>query len=225
MLDKSKHFIMAGLMVSVFGQTDKIMLKLMIDDAASGYYSAAGTCAGMSVFVFTAIIDSFRPVIFENKNNNSPSYKKNTVLLYSLIIYMALAQSIVLTVAAKPIVLLLYGEAYASSIKVLQIVTWYSAFSYLGAARGIWFLAEGKQKYIWTTNAIGAVVNVLGNLVFIPIMGAAGAALTSVITQIITNFILGLIINPIKDSSLWMIEAMNPKVILSLITHIKRKNN
>ena len=223
MLAKSKHFIIAGLMVSVFGQTDRIMLKLMIDDAASGYYSAAITCAGMTVFLFSAIIDSFRPVIFEHKKNNNESYKKNTILLYSIIIYIALAQSILLTIAAKPIIWLLYGEAYAPATEVLRIVTWYSAFSYIGSARGIWFLAEGKQKYIWITNAIGAIINVIGNFMLIPTLGPCGAALTSVITQIFANFIIGLLITPIRNSSIWMIEAINPKFIIKTIPYFKLK--
>lgn len=222
LLSKSKHFILAGLMVSIFGQTDKIMLKLMIGDAESGFYSAAITCAGMTVFVFTAIIDSFRPVIFENKKNSQTVYKTNTVRLYSIIIFMALAQSVVLTLFADPVMRILYGAEYLPAIPILKIITWYSAFSYLGHARYIWFLAEGKQKYIWLINMIGAVVNVAGNAILIPLWGGCGAAVASVTTQVLTNFILNFFISPIRENGMWMLEAFNPRVLVEMIG-IKKK--
>ena len=220
MLSKSKHFIIAGMMVSVFGQTDKIMIKLMVDDAASGFYSAAITCATMTSFLFAAIIDSFRPVIFENRKDDLVEYRKNTIILYSSMIYIALAQSIALTFLAKPIILLLYGAEYLEAVNVLRIITWYSAFSYLGAARNIWFLAEGKQKYIWVTNAIGATVNVIGNMILIPHFGACGAAIVSVITQLLTNFVLSFVILPIRENGILMIKAFDPRHLIGSVNSI-----
>lgn len=222
MLSKSKHFIIAGVMVSVFGQTDKIMLKLMISDAESGQYSVALTCAGMSVFLFTAIIDSLRPEIYENKKNDELQYRKNNIRLYSIIIYMALFQSVVLTLLAEPIISILYGAEYLAAADVLRIVTWYSAFSYLGSARHIWFLAENKQKYIWITNSVGAITNIVGNSLLIPRFGASGAAVASVGTQILTNFILSFI-KPIRENGMWILAAFSPRVLYELLIDIKRQ--
>lgn len=224
LLGKGKHFVFAGLMESIFGQTDKIMIKIMVGDAASGFYSAAITCAGMSVFVFTAIIDSFRPVIFENKDNNFKTYKKNTILLYSIIIYIALFQSIGLTVFSRPVVYLLYGLEYLPAVSILRIITWYSAFSYLGSARYIWFLAEKKEKYIWITNLIGALINVAGNWILIPMWGAVGAAIASVVTQIMTNFALNFVLKPIRENGKWLLEALNPIVLINMIAERSRRN-
>ena len=65
MLKESKYFILSSLMITIFAHTDRIMLKFMMGDAATGYYSAAVTCAGITSFVFAAILDSFRPSVFE----------------------------------------------------------------------------------------------------------------------------------------------------------------
>ena len=40
----------------------------------------------------------------------------------------------------------MYGEAYLAAVPLLQIITWYSAFAYMGSVRNIWMLAEEKQK-------------------------------------------------------------------------------
>ena len=70
MLSRSKHYILSSMMIVVFAQTDRIMLKLMLNEEAVGYYSAAASCATLTAFVFVAIIDSFRPSILESKQTS-----------------------------------------------------------------------------------------------------------------------------------------------------------
>lgn len=221
MIVRSRHFIISGLMVSIFTQTDRIMLKLMVDDAESGFYSAALTCSGMLVFLATAIIDSMRPILFENKKSDQFLYHKNTVRLYSILIYVALCQSLALTAFSEPIIQMFFGEDYLPSIAVLRIISWCSIFSYLGGARGIWFLSEGKEKYLLLTNSVGAIMNIILNLVFIPMLGACGAALTSLLTQFLTNFVLNFVMKPLRENGKWMAEALNPKVLLDIIKKVR----
>lgn len=176
MFQKSRYYIVSGMMVTVFAQTDKIMLKLMINETETGFYSAAVTCAGMTSFVFSAIIDSFRPVIFTTRKTNHDGFEKWMARLYSIIIYIGLAQSIVLCGGAELIVQILYGANFAPTSTILSIITWYSAFSYMGSVRNIWILAEDKQNVLWIINLSGALLNVVGNLILIPKFGACGAA-------------------------------------------------
>ena len=214
---RSRYYIVSSMMVTVFAQTDKIMIKMMLGNAENGYYSTAITCANMAGFVFMAVIDSLRPVIFESQKVSQDKFEKNVSLLYSIIIYMGLAQSIVMTVLAKPIVAILYGQAYMAAIPLLQIITWYSAFSYMGTVRNIWMLAEEKQKYLWIINLSGAVLNVIGNFIFIPIIGAAGAAIVSVVTQFFANFVLSFIMTPIRPTFKLICKSFNPMLIFNVL--------
>lgn len=210
LFSRSKYYIVSGMMVTIFAQTDKIMIKMMLGNAENGYYSTAVACAGLSGFVFLAIIDSFRPVIFESKKENKEKFENNLILLYSIIIYLALAQSVFFTLFAKPIVNILYGEAYRAATPLLQIVTWYTAFSYMGTIRNIWILAEEKQKYLWIINLSGALLNVIGNWFLIARIGVAGAAIASVATQFFTNFVLCFIVIPIKPIAKLIWRSFNP---------------
>ena len=101
MFSRSKFFIISSMMVTVFAQTDKIMLKAMLTEESVGIYSAAVTCAGLTSFVFVAIIDSFRHTIFENKKISQKSYENSLVLCYSVVIYFSLVQSLFCTVFSK----------------------------------------------------------------------------------------------------------------------------
>ena len=220
LLSVSKFYIISDLMVVVFAQTDRVMLKAMIDNAATGYYSAAITCAGMTQFVFAAIIDSMRPTIFEGKKISEDVYKLNLARLFSIITYLSLLQSIVMTVLAPIIIRILYGAQYTTSVSALQIVVWYTTFSYLGSARNIWILAEGKQKHLWKINLFGALANVVLNAVLIPILGVNGAAIASLITQFLTNVVTGYIFKPIRGVNEILIMGLNPGFFFENMSHI-----
>lgn len=229
MLNRSKHYILSAMMVTVFAQTDRIMLKLMLNETQTGYYSAAVACVGVTGFVFQAVIDSARPLILEEKNNAGPLFEARMSKLYCVITYMSLAQSVVMTVFAKPIILVLYGEDYLNSVIPLMIVVWYSTFSYFGAVRNIWILAENKQKYLWIINLSGALLNVTVNFILIPFYGAVGAAIASLLTQFFTNVIVGYIIKPIRYNNTLMIRGLNPKPLIGygkqLIKKLRGKLN
>ena len=214
---KGKYFIISSLMITIFSNTDKIMLKNMISDEANGFYAAAITCAGLSSFVFGAVIDSFRPVIFDSKKYSQESFEKNVVRLYTIVIYMALLQSVCLTLFARPIMRILYGTAFIAAVPVLQIITWYSSFSYMGSVRSIWMLAEGKHKYLWIINLSGASLNIALNVALIPVWGASGAAIASVLTQFFTNFVIGYLLKPIRYNNQLVVNSINPVHLQNII--------
>lgn len=224
MLNKGKYYIVAGLMVDIFAQSDRFMIKHMLGDDYTGYYSAASTLATMSSFVFAAIIDTMRPVIFEAKKQQSQSYRLNIKRLYSVVIYLSLLQSLIMTVFSDYIVKLMYGPDYAPSSYTLKIIVWFTTFSYLGAVRNIWMLSEGKQRYLLIINTSGAVANVGLNFLFIPIMGINGAALASLITQFFTNVVMGWIIPPIWENNILMVKSLNPIYIWNIFKIVFRKS-
>lgn len=216
MLSRSKYYIIPSLMVMIFQHTDRIMIKMMIGEAETGMYSAAITCIGISGFVFTAVIDSARPVILEMKGKNQALYETRVTQLYSIITCMSLAQSAGMALLAKPLVWLLYGPEYANSASILTVAVWYITFGYYGSVRNIWILAEEKQKYLTGINVVGAIANVILNLCLIPPLGAIGAALASLITQFFTNVIIGFVFEPIRRNNYLMVKSWNPKVLIEL---------
>lgn len=223
MLSRSKYYIIPSLMVVVFQHTDRIMLKLMVGDAETGLFSAAMTCTGMTGFVFSAITDSARAVVLETKERSPEQYEKRVVQLYSIITAFALAQSVCITILAKPIVYLLYGKAYLAAVPILQLAVWYDTFGHYGSVRNIWILAEEKQKYLTKINLGGALVNVALNACLIPVWGGVGAAIASIISQFFTNVMMGFILKPIRRNNYLMLKGLNPKVLWGIASKFMRK--
>jgi len=223
MLRDSKYYILSGLMITLFAQTDRIMLKHMVGTAETGFYSVASNCVGMTSFVFVAIIDSMRPVLLKDREDDIGRYERGVICLYSVVIYLAIGASVALTILAKPVLPRLYGEEYLAAVRVLQILAWYTTFSYYGGAKDVWILAEGKHRYLVLLNSCGAATNIALNYWFIPIWGARGAALASLITQFFTNVIMVFLIKAIRRNGYLFICALNPKSIISYFRLVREE--
>ena len=207
-LSKSVYFIFPGLMVSIYGYADKIMLKQMLGETEVGYYSTATALCGMWCFILVAIIDSTAPSIMESYKIDYTNYEKKNRLLYAIVFYISIAVSILFCVFGKPIIGILYGEQYLPAAEPLRIVTWYTAFSYLGVARNAWIVCENKQKYLKYIYVVAAISNVILNYFFIPLWGTTGAAMASLIAQIITTLIVPFFLSDLRRNSILMIEGI-----------------
>lgn len=208
LLKKSYHFILPGLMVAVYAQTDKIMLKQMLTEAEVGYYSTAAGLCSIWCFVLAAIIDSLNPPIMEAFQRNKEEFNKKNKLLYAIVFYMSMAVSLLFTIFGGVAINILYGEAYAPATVPLQVITWYTAFSYLGVARNAWIVCMKKQKYLKYIYCSSALINVILNFVLIPQWGATGAAIASLTTQILTAIVVPFFIKELRENSVLMIKAI-----------------
>ena len=213
LLKMGTPFILAGLMVSIYGNTDKLMLKQMLSEESVGYYSTAVSICNVWVFVLSAIIDSMYPVIMESRKTSINKYEQQNRLLYAIIFYVSMAVSIGFVILGKPVIQVLYGEAYLPAIAPLRVVTWYVAFSYLGVARNAWIVGENLQKYITPIYIGAAITNVLLNLLLIPIWAETGAAVASLVTQVSTVFVFPLFIKPMRKNTQLLAEAILLKKI------------
>lgn len=207
LLKKSYHFILPGLMIAIYGQTDKIMLKHMISEAEIGYYSTAVALCTVWCFVLNAIIDSLYPSIMQAFKSNKKSFEQKNKLLYAIVFYVSAGVSILFTLFGGIVIKILYGEAYMPALAPLRIITWYTAFSYLGVARNAWIVCMEKQKYLKYIYLSAAIANVLLNCIFIPLWGAAGAALASLVAQI-TTIVVPFFIKDMRENSVMIVKAI-----------------
>lgn len=204
----SYPFISSAILSTIYGQTDKIMLKSMVDNTAVAIYSVSLTLAGAIVIIPTALIEGFRPDILSFKLANQTMYIKRLKQLYASVFWICVAYCIFITVSAKWIILLLYGNKYIDAVPSLSLVVWYTSFSYFGAINNLYMVAEEKTKWVQLTTLVGAITNVVLNFVLIPIYGVAGAAAASLVTQVFANFILLLIIPPLRENFFIICDAI-----------------
>lgn len=209
----SHHFILAGLMVSIYGSTDKLMLKQLLNESEVAFYSTAVSLCNTWVFVLGAIIDSLYPMILQAFEDKEMFDRKNRQL-YAIVFYVSTFVSIFFTIFSTPLVTILYGKEYIFAAEPLKIVTWYTAFSYLGVARNAWIVSYNKQNYLKYLYIGSAIINVILNVILIPSWGASGAAAASLITQISTIIVFPAMIKELRPNVKLMVEAILLKGII-----------
>ena len=116
---------------------------------------------------------------------------------------------------------ILYGDAFMPAVMPLKIVTWYTAFSFLGVARSSWMVCNNKQKYLKFMYIPAIIINVILNFLLIPTWGASGAAFASLVTQIFTSIILPLFIKDLRPNAKLMLEAI---ILKGVFTKNKKAN-
>lgn len=190
---KSKHYVVAGLAVSLYTQMDKVMVGKMLGETEVGYYTAAMTIAMLWEFIPQAIINSSRAVILDEKVNNEERYRKKLKLLFFFISVMGIAVGIAVQIFGGLAVYILYGEQYMEAVPVLQLLIWSTTFAMLGVARNIWSLAEDKNRYSKNYTICGSIVNLVFNALTIPVWGIQGAASSTLLAEIVVALISPLI--------------------------------
>lgn len=228
LLAKSSPFIITSFMVMAYSQMDKIMIGWYLGEKAVGYYSTAFNLCNMWTFMLAAIINSARPLIIEARKKDKQIYYKRITQLYSTIIWGAIIVSMILTICSRFIISTLYGTEYYASIAVLRIAVWYVGFSYLGVARNVWSVCEGKQRYEKYFAMLGLLSNIMLNFILIPSFGISGAAVATLMTQIITNIVSQFILKDTRENGLLVLRAFDFKNILNLVINlfgIQGKNN
>ena len=207
MLKISYNFIISGLMVAVYAQMDKIMLGQMLDTYTVGLYSVGIYICSLWNFIPDAMIASLRPGIMAAKKVNEETYIRKLKQMYALIIWISILYAVGVCVFSKYIILILYGKDFLGARAPLMIAVWYCGFSLLGSARDVWIICEGHQKYSKWFALIGAMTNLILNLLLIPKIGMIGAAIATLTTQIMTGFGVTLLFKDTRENNKFLIEA------------------
>lgn len=190
LLTDSWPLILAGMAIVVYMKIDQVMLGEMLGNQAVGIYSAATRVSEIWYFIPVAIVSSSAPSIVEAKKSGEALYYQRIEKLFRLVAALAISIVIPMSFFSGHVIRLLYGPDYFGAGPVLAIHIWAAIFVSLGVAQGPWTLNEGLMKLSLERTVIGAVVNVVLNLLLIPRSGVIGAAIATLVAQSLSACIL-----------------------------------
>jgi len=189
LLKDSWPLILSGVVISIYMKVDQVMIKEMLGNAQVGQYAVAVRLSEIWYFIPMVIVSSLFPAIINAKKDNEDLYYSRLQKLYDLMAWMGIVIAILMTFLSDWIVDLLYGAAYSQASSVLMIHIWTAIFVFLGVASSNWFVAENLQKYAFYRTLAGAIVNIILNFILIPIYSIYGAAVATLISQIIASYL------------------------------------
>lgn len=72
-----------------------------------------------------------------------------------------------------------------NALSALKVTVWGQMFAVISMTRSVWIICENKNKYVKYYVAIGTTVNLVVNFILIPIMGIVGAAIATLLTNMV----------------------------------------
>lgn len=201
--------ILAGLAVSVYMKIDQIMLAEMLGDKAVGIYSAATWVSEAAYFIPGVIVASVLPAVISTRASNRQLYLRRMQRFFDFMVLVAIGIALPGSVFSAAIVEMLYGTPYSDAAAVLAIHAWSSVFVFLGVASSSFLLAEDLTVVSFYRTALGAGVNILLNLVFIPRLGVEGAAYATLISYGIATYSV-LFFRGSRPAGIMMLRALIP---------------
>jgi O-antigen/teichoic acid export membrane protein len=179
LLRGSWPLMFSGLALSIYMRIDQIMLRMMVDISDLGKYSAATRVAESWLFFAVIITTTFFPAILNAKNTNETMYLQRLQKFYDLMLWFPIFFAGGICFFADDIILIAFGKEFYEAGSVLKIYAWAGVFVFMITASSRWFITEGFEKSILYRALAGAVLNVILNIVLIPLWGIDGAALAT----------------------------------------------
>ncbi len=170
---------------TVYTNLDTAMLGFMKTDMDVGYYNAAVKIK----IILVSIVTSLGTVLLPRASYYAEEGKTDEVLRITkkamqFVVLVAAPLTLYFMLFARPGILLLSGDAYSGSVLPMQIIMPTLLFIGMTNILGMQILVPlGREKSVLLSTAVGAVVDLILNLLLIPSMSAAGAAIGTVVAE------------------------------------------
>lgn len=206
----SLPFAISGMLYIIYYSIDMVMLSKLVGDYANGIYNATyKLIAVLNLFysVYTAVIFPVMSKFFQNdKKLLVISYEKSIKYLMMVMIPLATGTAFY----SLDIIRLIYGHQYDAAASVLSILIWTVCLLFISGASNTLLNASHEEVTVTKIYAIAAVFNIVLNFIMIPYFSYNGAAITTVLSDVLIVALQTYVIRRIGHNA-------NKKLYLDLI--------
>lgn len=200
-------YLVYSLVSNLHNRIDVLIIGILLTQVQVGFYSTAVGLAQMLWNLPTAISFVLIPHIANKVKGDDSSVQTAKIARVSLIILFVLGMGLAL--AAPLIISLLYGDEFLPAVPALQwllpgIIT-FSTVRILGGH----LVGRGRIVALTVVSTIILVVNVIMNLVLIPMWGVIGASISSSVTYTINAILFAWLLS--QEGYVRPIDVLIPK--------------
>jgi O-antigen/teichoic acid export membrane protein len=183
-------FGLSSFFTTIYFWIDSLMLSLIQGNQAVGWYNAGYRLVFSLLFIPTV----FSTAVFPAMSRFHISSRDSLQLMWKKFIRFMLVLSIPIavgtTILAGRVVPLIFGDGYAPSVAVVQLLIWSLVFIFINATFVRLFESTNKQVVVTKITGLMVIVNIAINLVLIPKFSYVGASAAILITEFIALAIL-----------------------------------
>lgn len=193
LLKNSWPLAVSSIVITVYMRIDQIMLKEMLGSDVVGQYAAAIRISESWYFIPVTVVLSFFPAIINAKSVSDDFFYERVKKLYFYIIIFSLFVAIITTFTSDYVIKFLYGYQYNQTPNILIVHVWTGIFVASGVVTSKIIVVNKTQLNGMICTFIGMVTNVILNYILIPVYGAIGAAVATIVAQFVSGFMVPVI--------------------------------
>lgn len=190
-LDLRKHlkpvilFFAMSCATTVYLNLDNAMLGFMTTDEDVGYYGAAVKVKTVLVAVVTSLGAVLLPrASYYIETKQIDAFKRITNKAVKFVYVISIPLVVFFTLFARESILFLSGIDYLPAVPAMQVILPTVFFIGVTNIMGIQILVPlGKERYVLYSEIVGAIVDLIINLLLIPKYKAIGAALGTCVAE------------------------------------------
>lgn len=176
----SSPFMFSTLTAVILLNFDSVWLGIVDTPHSVGIYSAAYRVFFLLFGVMFAVQLAYAP----NFAKIHPSTARSEIRAFSRVVHMiSFPVVFLLMIFSEKIISIAYGAAYIESTGVLSILSVALLFNYLSGIYMVPFLFSGNERAYLISITISASVNVMANIILIPVFSYTGAAMAALISH------------------------------------------
>jgi O-antigen/teichoic acid export membrane protein len=167
------------------GQADVVLLMLFTGPLNVGLYALAIRISDPLLSIAYMYVNGIYPLLcstFEHRHEQFVTFYKEAIRIISLAV---IPPSLFVSVQADAVVSLVGGQHFAAAAIVVQLLMWATATIFYSQLAVRCCMAANMERWIPYVAGVAAIVNLLGNFVLIPLWQAVGAALASLISELL----------------------------------------
>lgn len=188
LLKRSSWLWLSAVVSVIYLKIDIIMIEQMIGIAATGQYTAVARLSELWYVIPATLAARYYPDLLKAFQHSWPSYLALLKKHCGRFLMLATVIAIGMTVTAEWLMLVAYGEAFVAAAPVLQIHVWAGCFIFIRALISQHLIITGNEPLSLLSHGVGAILNVVLNLVLIPRYGIEGAAWATLISYAYASF-------------------------------------
>jgi PST family polysaccharide transporter len=180
--------LLSSVMSMVYMRTDQVLLGRLSSMSVVGNYSAAIRFSEIWYAIPVIVTTSVMPRILKTRDVNPQRYYARLQTFYETMILVSVVVTIGTLILGPTMIRLLYGSQYTSAASILSVHIWTGIFVSVGCVGSQQYVHEKITSSTLSRTAIGAVVNVILNLLWIPRWGGVGSAMATLVAQSIAAY-------------------------------------
>ena len=190
-LVKSLPYGLALILNTIYFRIDLILISVMRGQAEVGIYGVSMKMLEHFAILPLYFMNSVLPVLTKAIKENSEKYKKIISHAFDFLAALSIPMVVGGVVLAYPIIFIVstpefltrVNEGFYGSDRAFQILIFALMFQFLNVLFAFILIAVNKQTKLLYINAACVIFNIVTNLIFIPMYGFRGAAVTSVLSE------------------------------------------